>query len=278
VTTTHASHPSTPIRTAMPPIGIGTWPLTGRPATDAVLSAIDAGYRFIDTAALYGNEDAVGVAIAESGVDRDELFITTKLRGRDHASGDVEGAMHRSLDALGVDQIDLYLIHWPMPWLDEYADAFARMLECRDAGWARFVGVSNFSTDHLCNVVANTGEAPAVNQIQMDPSIARLPIRAVHDEYGMLTQSWSPLGRGEVLDDPVVMAISQRIGCSPAQVILAWHVSQGVVPVVRSANAVRQAENIGALDVRLTTDDLNRLTSLDRGESAVRDVNTEEHL
>jgi 2,5-diketo-D-gluconate reductase A len=268
--TTTASHLSAPIHTVVPPIGIGTWSLTGRPATEAVLSGIDAGYRFIDTAALYGNEDAVGVAIAECGLDRDELFITTKVRGRDHASGDVEGALHRSLDALGLDQVDLYLIHWPMPWLDEYVDAFETMLECRDAGWARSVGVSNFSAAHLPNVVSGTGEAPAVNQIQMDPSIARLPIRAVHDHYGVLTQSWSPLGRGEVLDDPVVGAISRRIGCSPAQVILAWHVSQGVVPVVRSANPARQAENIAALEFRLTSADLRQLTGLDRGE--------EEHL
>jgi 2,5-diketo-D-gluconate reductase A len=262
----------------IPPLGLGTWPLTGPDATRAVLSGIEAGYRLIDTAAIYGNEDAVGAALAECGLPRDELFVTTKLRGSDHVSGDIRGAVERSLKSLGLDRLDLFLIHWPLPRHDKYVAAFEAMLSCRDAGLVRHVGVSNFLGTHLRRVVAETGEAPAVNQIQMDPSLARLPVRRANDEFGVSTQSWSPLGRGDVLAAPAVTAIAERLGHSPAQVVLAWHLAQGVVPVVRSADPARQAENLAALDVRLTAGDVDALNRLDRGESAARDVETEEHF
>ncbi|MGW4335491.1 aldo/keto reductase [Rhodococcus koreensis] len=263
---------------AIPPLGLGTWPLIGPDATRAVLSGIEAGYRLIDTAAIYGNEDAVGAALAQCGVPRDELFVTTKLRGSDHVSGDVRGAVERSLKSLGLDRLDLFLIHWPLPRHDRYVAAFEAMLACRDAGLVRHVGVSNFLGTHLRRVVAETGEAPAVNQIQMDPSLARLPVRRANDELGVATQSWSPLGRGDVLGSPAVTAIAERLGHSPAQVVLAWHRAQGVVPVVRSADPARQAENLAALDVRLSAGDVDALNRLDRGESATRDVETEEHF
>ena len=221
---------------AIPPLGLGTWPLTGPEATRAVLSGIEAGYRLIDTAAIYGNEDAVGAALAKCGLPRDELFVTTKLRGSDHLSGDIRGAVERSLKTLGLDRLDLFLIHWPLPRHDKYVPAFEAMLACRDAGLVRHVGVSNFLGTHLRRVVAETGQAPAVNQIQMDPSLARL------------------------------------------QVVLAWHRVQGAVPIVRSADPARQAENLAALDGRLTAGDVDALTRLDRGESAARDVETEEHF
>ncbi|RZL81172.1 MAG: aldo/keto reductase [Rhodococcus sp. (in: high G+C Gram-positive bacteria)] len=262
----------------IPPLGLGTWPLTGADATRAVLAGVEAGYRLIDTAAIYENEDAVGVAIGECGVPRDDLFVTTKLRGSDHVSGDIRGALERSLERLGLERLDLFLIHWPLPRLDRYVAAFAAMLACRDAGLVRYVGVSNFLEKHLRRVVDETGEAPAVNQIQMDPTLARLPVRRVNDELGVFTQSWSPLGRGEVLGAPVVVDTARRLDCTPAQVVLAWHRAQGVVPVVRSANPARQAENLAALDVRLTADDVAALNRLDRGETAARDVETEENF
>ncbi|HEY5857721.1 MAG TPA: aldo/keto reductase [Aldersonia sp.] len=259
-------------------MGLGTWPLVGAEATAAVLAGIEAGYRQIDTAAIYDNEDAVGAALARCGLPRDELFVTTKLRGRDHVSGDVRGALERSLERLRLDRLDLFLIHWPLPRCDRYVDAFAAMLDCRDAGLVRWVGVSNFLPKHLRRVVAQTGEVPAVNQIQLDPSIARLPARAAHAELGVLTASWSPLGRGEVLGIRPVRRIAERVGATPAQVVLAWHRAQGIVPVVRSANPRRQAENLAALDVVLTTDDVAELNRLDRGEAAARDVEQEEHF
>ncbi|WKN54378.1 aldo/keto reductase [Rhodococcus opacus] len=261
----------------IPPLGLGTWPLTGPDATRAVLSGIEAGYRLVDTATIYDNEDAVGVALAECGLPREELFVTTKLRGSDHVSGDIRGAVERGLKNLGLDRLDLFLIHWPLPRHDRYVAAFEAMLACRDAGLVRYVGVSNFLETHLRRVVTETGEAPAVNQIQMDPSLARLPVRRANDELGVFTQAWSPLGRGEVLDSPVVTDIARRLDRTPAQVVLAWHFAQGVVPVARSANPARQAENLAALDVRLTGADVDALNRLDRGESAARDVETEEH-
>ncbi|NKR26815.1 2,5-didehydrogluconate reductase [Prescottella equi] len=266
------------IRDDLPPMGLGTWPLVGAEATEAVLAGIDAGYRQIDTASIYGNEDAVGAALAQSGVPRGDLFVTTKLRGNDQVSGDIRGALEASLDRLGLERLDLYLIHWPLPRIDRYVATFEAMLSCRDAGLVRYVGVSNFLGHHLRRVVAETGEVPAVNQIQMDPSLTRTPVREVNDELGVLTQSWSPLGRGDVLGDPVVLEIAGRIGCSAAQVILAWHRAKGVVPVVRSADPARQAENLAALSVTLTAPDVAALDSLDRGEGAARDVEREEHF
>lgn len=266
------------IRDTLPPIGLGTWPLVGADATRSVLGGIEAGYRLIDTASIYGNEDAVGVALTESGLPREDLFVTTKIRGNDQVSGDVRGALERSLENLKLDRLDLYLIHWPLPRIDRYSATFEAMLACRDAGLVRHVGVSNFLGRHLRRVVADTGEAPAVNQVQMDPSLARIPVRAVNDEFGVLTQSWSPLGRGDVLDSPVVREIAGRTGASPAQVVLAWHLAQGVVPIARSANPVRQAENLAALGLTLTAADLATLDGLDRGESAARDVEAEEHF
>lgn len=266
------------VRDALPPIGLGTWPLVGPDATAAVLAGLESGYRLIDTATIYDNEDAVGAALSTCGVDRAELFVTTKLRGRDHVSGDIRGAVERSLDRLGLDHLDLFLIHWPLPRLDRYVAAFEGILECRDAGLVRYAGVSNFLEHHLRRLVAETGEAPAVNQIQMDPTIARVPVRRAADELGVFTQSWSPLGRGETLRSPVVTAIAERLDVTPAQVILAWHLAHGVVPIARSANPARQAENLAAVHVRLEPADVAALDALDRGESAARDVEREEHF
>ncbi|WP_094980602.1 aldo/keto reductase [Rhodococcus pyridinivorans] len=266
------------VRAALPPMGLGTWPLVGAEATKSVLSGIEVGYRLIDTASIYGNEDAVGVALAESGLPRDELFVTTKIRGNDQVSGDVRGALERSLENLGLDRVDLYLVHWPLPRIDRYCATFEAMLACRDAGLVRYVGVSNFLGHHLDRVVSGTGEAPAVNQIQMDPSLARIEVRRANDAHGVFTQSWSPLGRGDVLGSAVVTEIAARIGATAAQVVLAWHLAAGVVPVVRSANPVRQAENLAAVNITLTDIDLAALDRLDRGEDAARDVEAEEHF
>jgi 2,5-diketo-D-gluconate reductase A len=262
----------------VPPIGLGTWPLVGDDATRAVLSGIEVGYRHIDTAAIYGNEDAVGRAVQKSGVSREDLFVTSKLRGSDHISGDIRGAVERSLAQMGLDYLDMYLIHWPLPRFDRYVAAFAGLLECRDAGLIRYTGVSNFLGTHVRRVTTECGEAPAVNQIQMDPSLVRIPLREVNDELGILTSSWSPLGRGNVIGDPAVTEIATARGCAPAQLVLAWHLANDVVPVARSADRVRQAQNFGALDVELDAEEIARLSALDRGESAARDVEREEHF
>lgn len=267
-----------PVRAAIPPLGLGTWPLTGQDATRCVLTAVEVGYRHIDTAAIYGNEDAVGRAVSQSGVSRAELFVTSKLRGRDHVSGDIRGAVQRSLDVMGLDYLDMYLIHWPLVRFDKYVDAFAGLLACRDAGLIRYAGVSNFLGHHLCRIAQECNEAPAVNQIQMDPSLCRVPVRSVNDRLGVLTSSWSPLGRGDIVDHPAVADIASAHGCTPAQAVLAWHLAVGAVPVARSANPQRQAQNLAALDVSLGPEDVARLNALDRGEAAARDVEREEHF
>lgn len=270
--------PATDVRTAMPPIGLGTWPLQGDDAVRAVASGIEAGYRHVDTASAYANEDAVGAAVRRSGVPRDELFVTSKLRGRDHVDGTVREAVERSLDATGLDYLDLYLVHWPLPRFDRYVAAYAALLACRDAGLIRFAGVSNFLGHHLRRVTAETGEAPAVDQIQRDPTLVRTAVTDVADELGTLVSAWSPLGRGDVLGDPVVADVADAHGCTPAQAVLAWQRGTGAVPVARSASPARQAENLAALDVTLTPSEIARLTALDRGEGAARDVEREEHL
>jgi 2,5-diketo-D-gluconate reductase A len=269
---------TTTLRDQMPPIGLGTWPLTGTEGVDAILSGLDAGYRHVDTAAIYENEDAVGEAVRASGLPREELFLTSKLRGRDHVDGDIRGAVERSLERMGLEQLDLYLIHWPMTRFDQYVDAFTALLECRNAGLVRHVGVSNFLGPHLRRVTEAAGEAPAVNQIQLDPTLTRIPVRRADDELGVLTSSWSPLGRGDALTHAVVLEVAERHGCTAAQAVLAWHRAQGLVPIVRSADPARQAENLAALQVELDVEDVARLGVLDRGESAARDVDAEEHF
>lgn len=263
---------------ALPPIGLGTWPHRGEDATRLVLDGLAAGYRLIDTASVYENEDAVGAAIRTSGLPRDEVVVASKIRGRDHLSGDVRGAVERGLSASGLDQFDLYLIHWPIPAADRYVATYAALLECRDAGLVRHVGVSNFLPHHLDRLIDEVGEPPAVDQVQLDPSLARVGIREAAAARGIRVQSWSPLGRGAVLEEPAVLTIAERLGASAAQVVLAWHRERDLVPVVRSASPERQAENLASLTLQLTDDDLSALDALDRGESATRDVETEENL
>lgn len=262
----------------IPQLGFGTYQVPPDETAETVRTAVEIGYRHIDTAQMYGNEKGVGQGIRDAGVDRGHVFITSKLNNGFHRPDDARRAFDQTLTDLGTDYVDLFLIHWPLPRFDRYAAAFEAMLECRDAGLVRYVGVSNFLGHHLRRVVAETGEAPAVNQIQMDPSLARLPVRRANDELGVFTQSWSPLGRGEVLAAPAVASIADRIGCTRAQVVLAWHLAQGVVPVARSANPARQAENLAAVDVALTAADVAALNRLDRGEAAARDVEREEHF
>lgn len=245
----------------MTSIGFGTWPFQHDDAERAVASAIEVGYRLIDTAAKYGNEAAVGSGIRASGVARDELRIQTKLRGDDH--GDVRGALGRSLDALGVDVLDSWLIHWPLPMLGRYSEAWAEMVRLRDEGLVREIGVSNFLPEHLDALERATGVRPAVNQIQCDPTIARTELRTELGERGIGVQAWSPLGRGgEVLRAEPVLRIADARGWTPAEVVLAWHGTVGSVPIARSADAVRQRQNLAAVALRLDEAELAALAAL----------------
>lgn len=262
----------------MPPIGFGTWPLTGTDCRDAVRHAIDCGYRMIDTSFKYGNEDAVGTGIRDSGVDRAEIFITSKFNKESHSVDGVLRAHDESLARLGVEYLDLLLIHWPVPWLDRYVDAWRGLVRLLDDGRIRAIGVSNFKPAHLERIIAETGVAPDANQIQLSPDLARTGPRAVHREHGIATVAWSPTGRGDELrEHPVVVAEARRLDRTPTQVLLRWHLQSGSVPIPRSSNPGRIAENIRLFDFELDDTAMRRLDALDRGEAAARDSDSREN-
>lgn len=234
-------------------IGFGTWPFQDDEATTAVASAIGVGYRLIDTASRYENEAAVGRGIARSGVPRSQLFVQTKLRGNDHDR--VGDALKSSLERLGLDYLDSWLIHWPLPMLGKYVDAFEQMLQARDEGLVRNIGVSNFLPEHLDALEERTGERPWTNQIQLDPGLRRDDLVAELRARDINIQAWSPLARGDVGQD-AVGEIARARGLSPAQIMLAWHSAIGSVPIVRSANTDRQLQNLEAVRIHLGDDEL----------------------
>lgn len=247
----------------MPRIGFGV--SESRDAEASVSRALEAGYRSIDTAAVYGNEEGVGAAIAASGVPRDELFVTTKVwnvgQGRTAA---LRGA-DESLERLGLDHVDLLLVHWPNSVWELCMDTWTAMSELLDDGRTRAVGVSNFRAAHLRRVLSLGGPRPAVNQVELHPHLQQHALRALHDEHGVVTGAWSPLGRGAVLDDPVVTGTADRLGATPAQVVLAWHRQRGTVAVPKSDDPERIAANLAARDLELTGTDLRALDALHVG-------------
>lgn len=265
----------------MPIIGLGTWPLTEDDAEAAVLTGVAGGYRHIDTAATYQNEDAVGRGIRGCGVPRDQLFVTTKLRGSAHA--EVRPALETSLTALDLDYVDLYLVHWPLPWLGLYPRAFETMAALVQEGLIRSIGVSNFRAEHIEHLIAVTGLVPAVDQIELDPTIARRALRDTLAQHGVVPQAWSPLGRGgPLLHNPVVVAEAARSGCTVAQLVLRWHRTHGIVPIAKSADPARQRENLAAMTMPpldpATTAALDALDADDTGGDRIRDSNTHEEL
>lgn len=262
---------------AMPLIGLGTWPLNDDEAAAAVSLAIGQGYRLIDTAARYGNEAGVGRGIAAGGVARDELFVTTKLRGRDHGYDETRAALLRSLELLGLDYVDLFLIHWPLPRVNKYVESYRAILDLVAEGLVRSAGVSNFKAHHLQRLIDETGVIPAVDQIQLSPALPRPAIRAYLAERGIATQAWSPLGMPEgVPDAPIVAELAAKYGRTPAQIILRWHVQQGIGAIPKSADPGRQRENARVFDFALTEAEIAALAALDRGEATARDADTHE--
>lgn len=267
----------------MPVIGLGTWPLSDDGAEAAVVSGIDAGFRLIDTAAKYENEEAVGRGIRASGVPRSDLFVVTKLRGQAMVEGKVRGALEGSLARLGLDYVDLYLIHWPMPRFHAYARAFQQMTDLAAEGLIRSVGVSNFRSEHLLHLAEETGLVPAVDQIEADPTIQRRQLRADLAGHGIVPQAWSPLGRGgPLLTHPVVVEAASQTECTPGQVVLRWHLAHGIVPIAKSADPDRQRQNLEAsllpplpAPVLAALDDLD---PLDEGERGIRDSNIHEEF
>lgn len=263
----------------IPVIGLGTWPLRGAESAEQVQTAIEAGYRLIDTAENYRNEDGVGAGIRASGVDRSEIFLTTKFNKEWHSVDGVERAHDASLARLGLDSIDLLLVHWPNPGQDRYVDAVRGLARLLEDGRLRAWGTSNYKPKHLARVLEETGLMPDVNQIQLSPYSTRPEARAYHDEHGIATESWSPIGASDsgLREDPLITEIGQRYDMSATQVVLRWHVQMGFVAIPKSANPARIAENIGVFGFELTDDELDAISALDRGEADLTDSDTFGH-
>ena len=257
---------------AIPVLGFGTSPLQGAAAATAVRTAIETGYRLIDTAENYHNEDAVGRGIRESGVDRAELFVTSKFNRQWHSVAGVQRAHEASLDRLGLDYLDLLLVHWPNPDQDHYVDAVRGLGELLDSGALGAIGTSNFKPAHLQRVLDETGIVPDVNQIQLNPYTTREASRAFDAEHQIVTESYSPIGaNSDLRSDPVINEVARHHGKSAAQVILRWHVQLGLVPIPKSGNPDRMAENFDIFDFELADADLDAITRLDRGENQATD-------
>ena len=255
----------------MPALGLGTSPMGDEETAVAVVAALRAGYRLVDTAENYGNERGVGRGIRASGVDRGEVFVTTKFDRKRHGYDEAQEAFANSAERLGLERIDLFLIHWPNPKQDRYVDAWRGMLKLLEDGKVGAVGVSNFKPAHIERLLDATGVVPHVNQVQLDPRIGRAEERSYHAAHGIVTESWSPIGAGgDLLADPTIGDIARRHAKTPAQVVLRWHVQLGLVPIPKSSNRERLAENIDVFDFELSSKDMNEIGALDRlGEGAV---------
>lgn len=261
----------------MPRLGLGTWPMTDDEAAKAVATAIETGYRLIDTAENYKNETGVGQGIRDAGVARDEVFLTTKMNKQWHSVDGARRACEASLERLGLDYIDLFLIHWPNPDQGTYVEAFEGLTRLLDAGLVRAIGTSNFLPHHLNDLFA-AGFVPHVNQIQLDPYHLRPDITAIHAEKGIVTESWSPIGRaGEMLADPAITRIAEAHGKTPAQIVLRWQVQSGFVPAPKSADPERQAQNLDVFGFALTESDMAALNGLDRPDPDMLDANSFGH-
>ena len=250
---------------AMPALGLGTSPMNDAETEAAVAAAIDAGYRLVDTAENYGNERGVGRGMRASGIDRDEVFVTTKLNERWHGIEEAQQAFANSAERLGLDRIDLLLIHWPNPKRDRYVDAWRGLIKLLEDGNVRAIGVSNFKPAHLDRLLEETGVAPHVNQVQLDPRISRADERSYHAAHGIVTESWSPIGGGgDLLADATIGDVARAHGKTPAQVVLRWHVQLGLIPIPKTSKPERLAENIDVFDFELSPDEMDRLAMLDR--------------
>lgn len=250
----------------IPSIGYGVWQVPDDEVDSAVGTALEAGYRHIDTARIYGNEAGVGRALKATSVPRDEIFVTTKVWNSDHGREGTLRAFDASMRRLGLEVLDLYLIHWPVPSLDRYLETWAALRELRDAGRVRAIGVCNFHEGHLRRVEQESGEWPAINQIELHPYLQQGTLREFQAQRGIVTESWSPLASGKrVLDDPVVRRIAQRHDATAAQVVIAWHLALGLVVIPKSVTPARIVENLAAVGLELTRADLVELGTLDQG-------------
>jgi len=246
-----------------PQLGLGVWQVQNDEAATVVETALKSGYRSIDTAAIYGNEDGVGRGVSASGVARDDLFIATKLWNDRHGHDSAKEAFQESLDRLGLDYVDLYLIHWPAPRQNKFVDAWESLIQLRDEGRAKSIGVCNFNVPHLQTLLDQTGVLPVVNQIELHPGFQQAELREYHAEHDIVTEAWSPLGRGSMLGHPALAPIAEKHGRSVAQIILRWHIQLGNMVIPKSVTPSRIQENIRVFDFSLDEADMAAIAKLD---------------
>ena len=259
--------PTIPLRggESIPQLGFGVFQIPPEVTEEAVAMALEAGYRHIDTAAAYRNEPGVGLALRASGLGRGEVFVTTKCWNDDQGRDESRRAFERSLARLEVDYVDLYLIHWPVPAHDRFVDTWRTFVELRDEGLVRSIGVSNFKPEHLRRLVEETGETPAINQVELHPHFQQAGLRREHAELGVATEAWSPLAQGAVLDEPAIVEISERHGRTPGQVVIRWHLQLGNVVIPKSVTPERIRQNFDVFDFALSEQEMEAIDALDRG-------------
>jgi 2,5-diketo-D-gluconate reductase A len=268
--------PTIPLRgdIEIPQLGFGVFQVPPQETTEVTTRALLAGYRHIDTAAAYRNEAAVGQAIHAAGLDRDDVFVTTKCFNDDHGFEQSQRALRDSLDRLEMEHVDLYLIHWPVPSQDRYVETWQGLIEAQKAGLTRAIGVSNFQPAHLERIIAETGVTPAVNQIELHPRLQQHGLRREHADHGIVTEAWSPLAQGLVLDDPTIVEIAEAHDRTPAQVVIRWHLQLGNVVIPKSVTPERIEENFAVFDFHLTEAEMGAIERLDVGERTGPDPDT----
>ena len=252
----------------IPQLGFGVFQIKPEDTVEAVSKALEVGYRHIDTAEMYGNEKEVGEAVRASGLARDDIFVTSKLNNSFHEPDEARRAFDTTLSELGFDYVDLFLIHWPLPTLynGDYVSTWKTMEEFHNDGRSRSIGVSNFQIEHLEKLSAETSTVPTVNQIEVHPYFTNDAVRAYGKEHGIVTEAWSPIAQGRVLDDPTITRISEKLSKTPAQVVLRWHIQRGDIVFPKSVTPSRMKENFELFDFELDSSDFGEITALDRGE------------
>ncbi|MDE1172139.1 MAG: aldo/keto reductase [Parvibaculaceae bacterium] len=254
---------------AIPQVGLGVWQTPNDVAVTAVKTAIDGGYRHIDTAAIYENEKGVGEGIRAANIARGDLFVTTKLWNADQGFDSALKAADESLKRLGLDYLDLYLIHWPAPKKGLYVDSWKALVRLKEEGRVRSIGVSNFEVDHLDRIIGETGVTPVLNQIELHPNFQQRALRDAHAARGIATESWSPLGQGKQLSDPVIASIGKKHGRTPAQVIIRWHIENGLIVIPKSVTPSRIIENFDVFGFSLDEADLAAIAKLDNADGRI---------
>lgn len=249
----------------LPQLGLGVWQVSDAEATQVVSNAFAAGYRAVDSAAMYANEAGVGRAVRESDLPRDQLYVTTKLSRNDQGYDTALQAFDASMRKLGLETLDLYLIHWPVPQKGQYVENWRALVRLQKEGRVRSIGVSNFTVTHLQRLIDETGVVPAVNQIELHPRLQQQDLRAFHAKHGILTESWSPLGQGQVLAEPVLAEIGGKHNRSPAQIVIRWHLQSGQIVIPKTVTPARMQENFAVFDFNLDEADMAAIAGLDQG-------------